>query len=303
LLLGRDRKYVTGFDSLPYPGYAKMHYLELDLGRINTREPLRLIMHGFIDYFTVTSIFAAYQGNVLPIVPFLEVPDGRGGWKRVSDDIGFPAGLARTMVSDLSGRIPAGVSRVRIGTNLKIYWDQILIDTSPQTAPFDVHEISLADASFSFRGYPKRVEGTVPGDVLYIHEEVSRSGPFSRASGYYTAYGDVRSLLQEKDDRFVIIGSGDEVALEFNPSGLPSLKEGWVRGYFFYADGFAKDMDFYSAYSSTVEPLPFHAMPQYPYPPAVTFPADRFEYRLRSNTRFENGSGTSYRYRYPLNKK
>ena len=304
LLLSRDQQYVAGFDSLPYPGYAKMHYLELDLGAIDSKKPLRLLMHGFIDYFTVTSIFAAYQGKVQPVAPFLEVPDGpygNGQWKRVSDDIGFPAGLARTMVSDLSGRLPAGVSRVRIGTNLKIYWDQILIDTSSQSDSFEVQEVPLAEASFSFRGYPRKVEGTVPGDVSYVHEDVSISGPYVRAAGYYTAYGDVRSLIQQKDDQFVIIGSGDEVALEFDPAGLRSLKPGWSRDYFLYADGFAKDMDFYSAHSSTVEPLPFHAMEQYPYSSETTFPADpaHLAYRLRSNTRWESGkAGASYRFSY-----
>ena len=301
LLLNRDRRYVTGFDSLPYPGYAKMHYLELDLGTIDSSEPLRLIMHGFIDYFTVTSIFAAYQGQVQPIVPFLEIASGNGQWKRVSDDIGFPAGLARTMVSDLSGKLPAGTSRVRIGTNLKIYWDQILIDTTPQNLPFDVHEIPLAEAVFGFRGYPRKVEGSVAGDVSYVYEDVSSSGPFARASGQYTAYGNVRSLVTQRDDHFVIIGSGDEVALEFDPGKLPGVKPGWARDYFLYADGFAKDMDFYSAYSATVEPLPFHAMGQYPYGPETRFPSDaaHLAYRLRSNTRSESGSaGTSYRFRY-----
>jgi Flp pilus assembly protein TadD len=301
LLLNRDRRYVAGFDSTQYPGFAKMHYLELDLGPVNSKEPLRLIMHGFIDYFTVTSIFAAYQGGIQAVVPFLEVPDGNGGWKRVSDDIGFPAGLARTMVSDWTGRLPAGTTRVRIGTNLKIYWDQILIDTTPQTAAVDVREVPLTEASFAFRGYPRKVEGTVPGDVTYIHEDVSTSGPYARASGYYTAYGNVLPLVTEKDDRFVIIGSGEEVSLEFDPATLPAPKPGWSRDYFLYADGFAKDMDFYSAYSTTVEPLPFHGMGPYTYGAVPGYPTDpeHMLYRLTSNTRYASGaSGTSYRLRY-----
>ena len=301
LLLHRDRRYVTGFESLPYIGYAKMHYLELDLGAVDSKAPLRLLMHGFTDYFTVTSIFAAYQGGVQAVVPFLEVPDGNGQWKRVSDDIGFPAGLARTMVSDWTGRLPAGTTRVRIGTNLKIYWDQILIDTTPQTHPVDVHEVPLAEALFAFRGYPRKIEGSVPGDVSYIHEEVSPTGPYARASGYHTAYGNVLSLVQQMDDRFVILGSGDEVALEFDPSRLPAVRPGWTRDYFLYADGFAKDMDFYSAYSATVEPLPFHAMGPYTYGKPLDFPAGRvhLEYRLQSNTRYAGEDrNTSYRLRY-----
>jgi len=298
LLLNRDRQYVAGFESMPYPGFAKVHYVELDLGTVDSKEPLRLLMHGFIDYFTVTSIFAAYQGGVQAIVPFLEVPDGNGKWKRVSEDIGFPAGLARTMVSDWTGRLPAGTSRVRIGTNLKIYWDQILIDTTPQTTSVDVREVPLAEASLAFRGYPRKVEGTVPGDISYIHEDVSVSGPFARASGYHTAYGNVLPLVTEKDDRFVIIGSGEEVSLEFDPSTLPALRPGSARDYFLYADGFAKDMDFYSAYSATVEPLPYHGMGPYTYGAIPAYSSDpaHLLYRLTSNTRYVSGSSaTSYR--------
>jgi hypothetical protein len=301
LLLHRDRKYVAGFESLPYVGYAKMHYLELDLGAVDSKAPLRLIMHGFIDYFTVTSIFAAYQGSVQPVVPFLEVPDGNGQWKRVSDDIGFPAGLARTMVSDWTGRLPEGTTRVRIGTNLKIYWDQILIDTTPQTTAVEIHEVPLAEAAFAFRGYPRKIEGSVPGDVTYIHEDVSATGPYTRASGYHTEYGNVLPLVTRGDDRFVILGSGDEVSLEFDPSRLPGVRPGWARDYFLYADGFAKDMDFYSAFSATVEPLPFHGMGPYTYEKTPQFPLDalHLEYRLRSTTRYVSGAGgTSYRLKY-----
>jgi hypothetical protein len=300
-LLNRDRHYVAGFDSLPFHGFAKMHYLELDLGKIETSNSLRLIMHGFTDYFTTTGVFAANQADVHAVAPFLDVQTSDGQWKRVLDDIGFPAGLARTMVADLSGRLPVGTSRIRIGTNLKIYWDQILIDTTPQTAPYDIHEVPAVEAGFAFRGYPKRVEGSVPGDASYIHEVVSPTGPFSRHEGHYTAYGDVLPLLGKSDDQFVIIGSGDEVSLEFDPSALPALRPGWTRDYFFYADGFAKEMDFYEAIPNSVEPLPFHAMGQYPYGPDKRYPNDAayLAYRLGTNTRFVSGKEIpSFRYRY-----
>jgi Tfp pilus assembly protein PilF len=304
-LLSRDRRYVAGFDSLPFHGFTKMHYLELDLGKFETGDPLRLVMHGFTDYFTTTGVFAAHQADVHAVAPFLEAQTAEqakeGKWTRVVDDIGFPAGLARTMIADLSGRLPAGTSRIRIGTNLKIYWDQILIDTTPQTAPFEIHDVPAVEARLAFRGYPKRVEGSVRGDASYIHEDVSPTGPFSRHEGHYTAYGDVLSLLRKSDDQFVIIGSGDEVSLEFDPSALPALRPGWSRDYFFYADGFAKEMDFYEAIPDSVEPLPFHAMGQYPYGPDKRYPNDAayLAYRLGTNTRYVSGKDTpSFRYRY-----
>jgi hypothetical protein len=206
------------------------------------------------------------------------------------------------MVADLSGRLPSGTTRVRIGTNLKIYWDHILVDTTPQASPVDIHEVPLTEASFRFLGYPRQTEGTPKSDLRYVYEDVSPTGPYARHSGSFTAYGNVLPLLETADDRFVIMGSGDEVALEFEPSGLPPVRPGWSRDYFFYADGFAKDMDFYEAHSDTVEPLPFHSMGEYPYGPGVHYPATQshVEYRLNSNTRHVGGNGgvSSFRFRY-----
>ena len=71
-------------------------------------------------------------------------------------------------------------------------------------------------------------------------------------------------MLSQADDQFVILGSGEEVTLEFDSTALPPVLPGWTRDYFFFADGFAKDMDFYEARAETVEPLPFHEMGRYP---------------------------------------
>jgi hypothetical protein len=52
-------------------------------------------------------------------------------------------------------------------------------------------------------------------------------------------------------------------------------------------DGWAKDADANTAYGQTVEPLPFHAMSQYPYKDGERFPDDAAhrQYRAIYNTR------------------
>jgi len=52
-------------------------------------------------------------------------------------------------------------------------------------------------------------------------------------------------------------------------------------------DGWAKDSDANTAYSQTVEPLPFHAMTRYPYPASEHYPDDVLHqaYRRAYNTR------------------
>ena len=44
----------------------------------------------------------------------------------------FRPGLERTIVVDLTGKLPAGARRIRLVTNLEIYWDQVLIDNNAE---------------------------------------------------------------------------------------------------------------------------------------------------------------------------
>ncbi len=137
--------------------------------------------------------------------------------------------------------------------------------------------------------------------MKYIYEKASATGPYTRPAGAYTRYGDVRPLLESVDDKFVVFGSGDEVALDFDPAKLPALPRGWVRDYFFVANGYEKDMDFYAYHGDTVEPLPFRDMRAYPYP-GQSFPSDaeHLNYLLEYNTRFMSGNEASgYSFQYP----
>ena len=301
LLVERDHKYVTSFADAPYAGFAAMHTIELDLGPWDPSRPLRLLMDGFTDYFSASSMYAAWQAGIQPVPPYVEMLDDSANWVRVVDDMGFPAGLSRTMVADLTGKLPPGTRFIRITTNLKIYWDRIRIDNSSPEIPFRTSEVPLADARLEFRGYPQVVEGNPKNDIYYIYENVSATGPYTRQTGYYTRYGDVKELVAAADNKYVIFGSGDEVAVNFDPSKLPPVPERWTRDYFFYADGFAKDMDFYAAYGDTVSPLPFHTLVPYPYPDGIGYPldADHLNYILNYNTRPVSGpAGPNLLFRY-----
>ena len=99
-------------------------------------------------------------------------------------------------------------------------------------------------------------------------------------------------LLAALDDQLVVFGSGDEVRLDFDPSKLPALPKSWVRDYFFAANGYEKDMDFYAAKGNYVAPLPFLKMGDYPYPPGKSFPLDdaHVNYLLEYNTRHMSGN-------------
>ncbi len=322
-------RYFGDFRVLPFLGFAVPHTLELDLGEAYRGGPLWLLMHGEIEYFSATSMYAADQAHLRPFAPYVEalqenagdkkgsarLPSCRKGapckaasaaegnstkWRRVIEDLGFPAGGARTMTADLTGKLPPGTRRIRITTNLQIYWDSILISRTSQNQSARVTPVPLAHADLSFHGFPLKIEDQPPGNVKYIYEKTSATGPYTRPAGAYTRYGNVRPLLEGLDDKFVVFGSGDEVALDFNPAGLPILPSGWVRDYFFVANGYEKDMDFYAYRGDTVEPLPFGGMRGYPYA-GQSFPMDteHLNYLLEYNTRFMSGNETGYSFQYP----
>ena len=301
LLSRHDHQYVRDFTNLPYAGFANQHSLTLDLGAWTAKNPLRLYLTGFIEYFSATSMYAAWQAGLQPMSPYVEAQMPDGAWKRVIDDMGFPAGLPRTITVDLTGKLPAGTRRIRMTTNLQIYWDQVLVDNGP-VLPNQIRttELPLAAATLGFRGYPKQTDGATPGDLNYQYELASVTGPFSRLRGSYTRYGDVTALLTNIDNQFAVFGTGEDIDAEFDTAGLPPLPVGWKRDYFFYANGFVKDMDFYEAMPFTVADYPFHGMSSYPYPASEHYPEDSATngYRLEWNDRFESGATNAPGYRF-----
>src|SRR5260370_34785385 len=152
-------------------------------------------------------MYAADQAGIKVIPPYVEAQDAHGQGIPVIDVLGFPAGLERTMIADLTGKIPAGTHRIRIVNNLKIYWDAIRIDQTPPQRSVRVREVPLANASLDFLGFPKEIRLKPPSDTKYSYSKRSMTGPYARAAGHYTRYGDVKSLLRDAADRFVIFRS------------------------------------------------------------------------------------------------
>ena len=300
VLSRRDHRFASGFTATPYDGFANNHSLTLDLGELTPNAPLKLLMTGYVNYFSATSLYAAWQAGIKPISPYVEAQLPDGTWQTIPGEAGFPAGLERTIVVDLTGKLPTATKRIRLVTNLEIYWDQVLIDNRTE-AEVRTAEVPLVLATERFRGYPKQIDGASPGDLDYDYNRVSLTGPFQHQRGNYTRLGNVTELVKGIDDRFAIFGSGEEIATEFDATKLPALPPHWKRDYFFYANGYVKDMDWWDASPFTVAQLPFHAMSTYPYPASERFPddPDSTDYQLNWNDRFDSGEPVrSYRFDY-----
>ena len=143
---------------------------------------------------------------------------------------GYPAGLPRLTTLDLTGKLTGGRCVLRIRTNMECYYDQAFIAVRDRQAEpsLRVTTLPVARAVLGHRGYTREVSPDGRQPLIYDYDYVDPA-PLARMSGKLTRYGDVACLLQADDDRFCVVGPGDEVRLEFEAAGLPPLPAGWTR--------------------------------------------------------------------------
>jgi hypothetical protein len=246
-----------------------------------------LLLTGWTDYAWSSDNVAAAQAGKAMKPPALQVKDEKGIWRTVIEDIGIPVGRPQTVTVDLSGKFLSSDREVRIVTNMRIYWDQILVDTSDGKSPVQTTALDPARADLYWRGFSAEVTPDNREPFGYDYQRVSFTSPWKVMTGRYTREGDVRELLLKSDDMFVVSRPGDEISLSFTATALPTLPAGWTRTFLLYADGFSKEMDINSASPDQLAPWPFHGMSRYPYPATEHYPMtdERRRYIEKYNTR------------------
>jgi thioredoxin-like negative regulator of GroEL len=261
----RDGDYLGGFEMTAYQGLARDHYIEIDLGDdVPNSGPLWLVAYGWL-YPTDSSINIALSQGSHPSPGDLrmEVPDGNGGWKLVKDNLGFPAGKLKTILLDLEDVFEPGTDRrLRLHTTAEIYWDQIgWAEGRPETQ-LQIQEVPADSAVLRYRGFSRVTEdGQYAPEVPQYDAIVGTAPRWRDLVGYYTRFGDVRELLADIEDRYVIMNAGDEMVLRFKAP--PPPPEGWSRDFVLVGDGWVKDGDYNTKLSKTVRPLPYHEQSGY----------------------------------------
>jgi Tfp pilus assembly protein PilF len=265
-----DEKYLDTFGKGRYQGVTRDHWVELELPNREGPQPAQtyLIAHGFL-HPTDGSINIAYgqSSSTPPQGLSIETPDAQGNWTTAKTGLGFPAGKRKTIVLDLNGIFrPGAPRRLRLRTNMEIYWDKIEWADGLPEATYMTQRIALSSAELQYRGFSRftQVDDSSP-ELPDYNALIATSPKWRDLIGYYTRYGDVRELLEKIDDRMTIINAGDELRLKF--PALPPPPAGWVRDYVMVGDGWIKDGDLNSTFSKTVLPLPYHGMKDYTIPP------------------------------------
>ncbi len=264
-----DEKYLDNFGRGRYQGITRDHYVEIDLGDDAPQSgPLWLIARGWMHPTDSSINVAISQGQeVHPRALSMEVPDGKGSWIVAQPNLGFPAGRKKICLFDLSNVWRRGTPRrLRLRTNLEIYWDSIEWAKGTSEAQSATVRIKPLVADLHYRGYSviNQPNASSP-EVPYYHQMSSSKQVWRDLIGHYTRFGDVRELLEKIDDRYVIMNAGDEMTFRFPEQPAPPA--GWVRDYVFMGDGWIKDGDYNSTFSKTVLPLPYHAKQEYETPP------------------------------------
>lgn len=263
----KDRQYPDQFRR-DYSGIAELHSLELDFGRSAPANRAVLVLSGWVDWADGSTFLGASQASRDGLIlPYLQVKNPKGDWQTVIDDLGIPAGKPKTIAVDLSGKFLSESRQVRIVTNLCVYWDEIFLGDDTSAPNVKMTPLRVESAGLRFRGFSQPVihpERKQPESFIY--SKVAPASMWNPTPGLYTRFGDVRRLIERIDDDLLLMGSGDELRLSFAAAGLPALPAGWTRDFLLMVDGWAKDGDANTAFSQSVEPLPFHAMSGYPYP-------------------------------------
>ena len=175
---------------------------------------LVLLLTAWTDYAFSSDNVAASQAGLSLRPPSLEIEGSDGRWTTLLPEVGIPVGRPQTVVVDLTGRTPLGALRLRVRTNMRIYWDQILYDVSAGESITRVR-LPAGQADLRWRGYSAETSPDGREPFSYDYARVLLTAPWKLMPGRYTREGDVRELVSTTDDRFVVSRPGDEIVMSF----------------------------------------------------------------------------------------
>jgi Flp pilus assembly protein TadD len=245
-----------------YRGLAQPHGLILDFGPLPVGDSLWLVLDGWLRFGGgMANIAASHRADFGFPFPQLEAEIAPDQWRPVPVIVGAPAGKTKTIVVDLSHQLPEGTRRLRITQAFEIHWDRIaLLRRAPDT-DLRVTRLDPNRADLHYWGYSEFADLPWSEPLTPIYPQLLPRPHWKiTPSGWATRPGDVRELLQHRDNGLAIIAGGDELTLDFNAAALPQPNPSLNRTYFLWSVGWDKDADYHVAAGTTIEPLPWTGM-------------------------------------------
>ncbi len=274
-----DGRFAPPGRPLPLRGMTYPLTVTLDFGPLDHNRPLMLALTGWLQYGDASTNIALSQNPAVTIIPpALEAQTADGLWHPVAVTIGMPAGKTKTILTDLTGKLPADTERLRLTSTFEIRWDRIALFERYPEAGMRVRYLEPSAARLFERGFSE-IRSRAPGHpTTPDHAQVAKYPPWrTTLEGWCTRYGDVLELVAQQDQRLVIANAGDAMEIHFDPEPLGSVPEGHKRSFFFYSVGWEKDGDHNVIAGNRIAPLP-----------VTTSPDD--DWWLKYNTRWVPGN-------------
>jgi parallel beta-helix repeat protein len=250
-----------------YPIDDVQNTIEVNLGDLSSFDDIKLVVsYSWANGYYTSSIFKGIQ-----------IKNELGEWVTIinGSEITSRAVLQKTYVLNLTDKFITDDYRVRFLFPIQVI-DYIGIDTTPQQE-FIINTYSPSYADLHYRGYSNYIKNITK---TFFYDDLINVD-YSNPTGNFTKYGNVIELLEEIDNKFVIMHHGDEITVEY--PYIPET-EGMERSFFVNSNAYYKHAN--RSYGDTVEPLPFQEMSMYPYPDEESYPYDELsEYLNEYNTR------------------
>lgn len=243
-------------------GLAEPHGVILDFGPLPGDKPLVLVMTGWLRFGGGMANVGASHDPDLPFpFPTLEVETGPDQWQPLDGVVGAPSGKTKTILVDLTGKLPPGAQRLRWKSAFEIHWDRIALLERVSDAATRVTRLAPDTADLHWRGFSEFAPLPWTAPLTPVYERVFANAPWTiTPTGWCTRYGPVNELLAAEDNALVLLNGGDELTLAFAASQLPPPPAGAERDFFLYGVGWDKDADFHVELGWQVGPLPWHGM-------------------------------------------
>lgn len=268
-----------------YRGLAEPFTVTLDFGALPTDRPLVLALTGWLRFGGGMANIAAGHNPDFPFpFPVLEA-ETPAGWRPVEVTVGAPAGKTKSILVDLTGRLPADTRRLRLSQAFEIHWDRLALFT--EAKPVSGGALNPTASDLHWRGYSEFENRPWTDPLTPDYSQVKPKPPWQiTPSGWATRYGPVDELLASADNGLVVVAGGDELTLKFAAAQVPPRPDGMERDFFLFTTGWDKDADYHVAHGTTIEPLPWRDMDDQRHGQEVrpAFPSDSLHERY--NTRW-----------------
>ena len=156
---------------------------------------------------------------------------------------------------------------------MRIYWDQVLVDSSGGGFPTVLTRLDPAVADLHWRGFS--AESTPDGREPFGYDYAKRVRSVAlEAVGWalHARRGCPTAASRASTTCSSSRGPATRSRCRSTRRRCRRCAQAARRTFLLYVDGYSKEMDINSASPDSVEPLPFHAMTQYPYGPGEHYP-------------------------------